>query len=50
MFNQITSDRQKNLIEHKNGQMYGDFLPYIPGLLKVIKRNGEGRFHCDREA
>ncbi len=36
MFNQIKSDRQKNLIEHKNGQMYGDFLPYIPGLLNWV--------------
>ena len=36
MFNQIKSDRQKNLIEHKNGKMYGDFLPYIPGLLNWV--------------
>jgi putative DNA primase/helicase len=36
MFNQIKGDRQKNLIEHKNGQMYGDFLPYIPGLLNWV--------------
>ena len=36
MFNQIKSDRQKNLIEHKNGLMYGDFLPYIPGLLNWV--------------
>ena len=36
MFNQIKSDRQKNLIEHKNGQMYGEFLPYIPGLLNWV--------------
>jgi putative DNA primase/helicase len=36
MFNQIKGKRQKNLIEHKNGQMYGDFLPYIPGLLNWV--------------
>ena len=36
MFNQIKGDRQKNLIEHKNGKMYGDFLPYIPGLLNWV--------------
>ena len=36
MFNQIKGDRQKNLIEHKNGQMSGDFLPYIPGLLNWV--------------
>jgi putative DNA primase/helicase len=36
MFNQIKGDRQKNLIEHKNGQMYGEFLPYIPGLLNWV--------------
>jgi putative DNA primase/helicase len=36
MFNQIKSDRQKNLIEHKNGVMSGDFLPYIPGLLNWV--------------
>ncbi|BAZ47290.1 phage/plasmid primase, P4 family protein (plasmid) [Chondrocystis sp. NIES-4102] len=36
MFNQIKSDRQKNLIEQKDGQMYGDFLPYIPGLLNWV--------------
>jgi putative DNA primase/helicase len=36
MFNEIKGKRQKNLIEHKNGQMYGDFLPYIPGLLNWV--------------
>ena len=36
MFNKIEGDRQKNLIEHKNGKMYGDFLPYIPGLLNWV--------------
>jgi putative DNA primase/helicase len=36
MFNQIKGDRQKNLIEHKNGKMYGEFLPYIPGLLNWL--------------
>ncbi|MBW4533209.1 MAG: hypothetical protein KME09_04665 [Pleurocapsa minor HA4230-MV1] len=36
MFNQISSDRQKNLIEHKNGEMRGEFLPYIPGLLNWV--------------
>jgi putative DNA primase/helicase len=42
MFNQIKGDRQKNLIEHKNGQMYGDFLPYIPGLLNWVLAMDEG--------
>ena len=36
MEKQIKSDRQKNLIEHKNGEMYGEFLPYIPGLLNWV--------------
>jgi putative DNA primase/helicase len=36
MFKQIKGDRQKNLIEHKNGQMSGEFLPYIPGLLNWV--------------
>ena len=36
MFNQIKSDLQKNLIEHKNGQMSGEFLPYISGLLNWV--------------
>jgi putative DNA primase/helicase len=36
MFNQIKGDRQKNLIEHKNGVMSGDFLPYVPGLLNWV--------------
>ena len=36
MFNQIKGNRQKNLIEHKNGKMYGEFLPYIPGLLNWV--------------
>jgi putative DNA primase/helicase len=36
MCNQIKSDRQKNLIEHKKGQMRGEFLPYIPGLLNWV--------------
>ncbi len=36
MLNQIKSVRQKNLIEHKNGQMRGEFLPYIPGLLNWV--------------
>jgi putative DNA primase/helicase len=36
MFKQIKGDRQKNLIEHKKGQMSGEFLPYIPGLLNWV--------------
>ncbi|NJK58616.1 MAG: DNA primase, partial [Pleurocapsa sp. SU_5_0] len=36
MFNKIKGDRQKNLIEHKNGKMRGEFLPYIPGLLNWV--------------
>jgi putative DNA primase/helicase len=42
MFNQIKGNSQKNLIEHKNGQMYGDFLPYIPGLLNWVLAMDEG--------
>ena len=33
MDNRISGTQQKNLIEHKNGLMYGEFLPYISGLL-----------------
>ncbi len=36
MMNKIESLRQKNLIEHKNGKMRGEFLPYIPGLLNWV--------------
>ena len=43
MFNQIKSDRQKNLIEHKNGKMYGDFLEYIPGLLNWVLEMDENK-------
>ncbi|BAZ47329.1 phage/plasmid primase, P4 family protein (plasmid) [Chondrocystis sp. NIES-4102] len=43
MFNQIKGDRQKNLIEHKNGEMRGDFLPYIPGLLNWVLSMDESK-------
>ena len=36
MMNKISSSKQKNLIEHKNGLMYGEFVPYIPGLLNWV--------------
>jgi putative DNA primase/helicase len=36
MLNPIQSDRQKNLIEHHNGEMVGEFVPYIPGLLNWV--------------
>ena len=36
MLNQIRGSSQKNLIEHKNGKMRGEFLPYIPGLLNWV--------------
>ena len=36
MFNRISSDRQKNLIEVRSGKMRGEFLPYIPGLLNWV--------------
>ena len=43
MLNPIKSDRQKNLIEHQtkrckhqNGEMVGEFVPYIPGLLNWV--------------
>ncbi|WP_019503236.1 phage/plasmid primase, P4 family [Pleurocapsa sp. PCC 7319] len=42
MFNRIRSDRQRNLIEHRNGEIYGEFVPYIPGLLNwVLEMDGE---------
>ncbi|MDJ0593547.1 MAG: hypothetical protein QNJ72_26780 [Pleurocapsa sp. MO_226.B13] len=36
MSQKIKAPRQKNLIEHKNGKMRGEFLPYIPGLLNWV--------------
>ncbi|MBW4532495.1 MAG: hypothetical protein KME09_01015 [Pleurocapsa minor HA4230-MV1] len=36
MLNLIKSDRQKNLIEHQNGELLGEFVPYIPGLLNWV--------------
>ena len=36
MSNQIKSNCQKNLIEYKSGQMHGEFLEYIPGLLNWV--------------
>ncbi|WP_052055931.1 phage/plasmid primase, P4 family [Myxosarcina sp. GI1] len=36
MFNRIESDRQRNLIEHRNGEMFGEFVPYLPGLLNWV--------------
>ena len=36
MDNQISGTQQKNLIEHKNGQLHGEFVPYIPGLLNWV--------------
>ncbi|PSB08793.1 hypothetical protein C7B62_15615 [Pleurocapsa sp. CCALA 161] len=36
MLNPIKSDRQKNLIEHHNGETVGEFVPYIPGLLNWV--------------
>jgi putative DNA primase/helicase len=36
MLNLIKSDRQKNLIEHQNGEMVGEFVPHIPGLLNWV--------------
>ncbi|WP_052056026.1 phage/plasmid primase, P4 family [Myxosarcina sp. GI1] len=36
MFNRIESDRQRNLIEHRNGEMFGEFVPYLSGLLNWV--------------
>ena len=36
MDNRIKGTQQKNLIEHKNGQLHGEFVPYIPGLLNWV--------------
>ncbi|WP_052055874.1 phage/plasmid primase, P4 family [Myxosarcina sp. GI1] len=41
MFNRIESDRQKNLIEHRNGEMFGEFVPYLPGLLNWVLEMNE---------
>ncbi|MBW4532492.1 MAG: hypothetical protein KME09_01000 [Pleurocapsa minor HA4230-MV1] len=30
------ANRQKNLIEYQNGEMVGEFVPYIPGLLNWV--------------
>jgi putative DNA primase/helicase len=42
MLNLIKSDRQKNLIEHQNGELLGEFVPYIPGLLNWVLAMDEG--------
>jgi putative DNA primase/helicase len=36
MLNPIKGDRQKNLIEYQDGEMVGEFVPYIPGLLNWV--------------
>ena len=36
MFNKISSSNQRNLIEHRNGEILGEFAQYIPGLLNWI--------------
>ena len=36
MTEKISSSKQKNLIEHKNGLISGEFVPYIPGLLNWV--------------
>ncbi len=36
MVNKIGEANQKNLIEHRDGEMYGEFVPYIPGLLNWV--------------
>ncbi|GFE72052.1 phage/plasmid primase, P4 family [Chroococcus sp. FPU101] len=36
MTQRIETDQQKNLIEHRNGEIYGEFAPYIPGLLNWV--------------
>ena len=36
MFNKISSENQRNLIEHRNGEIEGEFAQYIPGLLNWV--------------
>ena len=36
MFNKISSENQRNLIEHRNGEIWGEFAQYIPGLLNWV--------------
>lgn len=36
MFNKISSENQRNLIEHRNGEIIGEFAQYIPGLLNWV--------------
>ena len=36
MFNKIPSENQRNLIEHRNGKIIGEFAEYIPGLLNWV--------------
>ena len=41
MFNKIPSEKQRNLIEHRNGEILGEFTQYIPGLLNWVLEMGE---------
>ncbi len=36
MLNKIPSENQRNLIEHRDGEIFGEFAPYIPGLLNWV--------------
>ena len=36
MLKRIPAENQKNLIEHRKGEIIGDFAPYIPGLLNWV--------------
>ncbi len=36
MSNKISSEKQRNLIEHRNGEIWGEFAQYIPGLLNWV--------------
>ncbi len=36
MVHRIPAENQKNLIEYRNGEIIGDFAPYIPGLLNWV--------------
>ncbi|PSF30994.1 ATPase [Aphanothece hegewaldii CCALA 016] len=36
MTHRIETTQQKNLIEHRNGEICGEFAPYIPGLLNWV--------------
>ena len=42
MLKRIAAESQRNLIEHRNGEITGDFASYIPGLLNWVLGIDEG--------